>query len=111
MLYVVALMLRRALAAEAVLRNCRLCRSNFCGSVRIVVEPTNELTTKVTAWQICVRMAENGVLAKPTHQNIIRFAPPLVITEAEMNEAVEKIRTTFESFATTAEAGSPSSRL
>ncbi|MCF8237126.1 MAG: ornithine--oxo-acid transaminase [Saprospiraceae bacterium] len=38
-----------------------------------------------TAWNICLKLAENGLLAKPTHGNIIRFAPPLVITESEMN--------------------------
>jgi len=37
-------------------------------------------------------MAENGVLAKPTHDHIIRFAPPLVITEDELMEAVERIK-------------------
>jgi ornithine--oxo-acid transaminase len=37
-------------------------------------------------------MKENGVLAKPTHGDIIRFAPPLVITEEELREAIERIR-------------------
>ncbi|MFA7105236.1 MAG: ornithine--oxo-acid transaminase, partial [Dysgonamonadaceae bacterium] len=37
-------------------------------------------------------MAENGLLAKPTHQHIIRFAPPLVITEAELHEAIDIIK-------------------
>ena len=41
------------------------------------------------AWNICLRLMENGLLAKPTHGNIIRLAPPLVITENEMEEAVE----------------------
>jgi ornithine--oxo-acid transaminase len=40
------------------------------------------------AWDICVRMAEWGLLAKPTHGNIIRFAPPLCINEEQMNEAI-----------------------
>ena len=44
------------------------------------------------AWDVCVRMAENGLLAKPTHQHIIRFAPPLVITEEELFEAIEIIK-------------------
>lgn len=44
------------------------------------------------AWDVCVKMAELGVLAKPTHQHIIRFAPPLVISEGQLKEAVEKIR-------------------
>jgi ornithine--oxo-acid transaminase len=40
------------------------------------------------AWDICVRMMENGLLAKPTHGNIIRFAPPLTITEPEVDECL-----------------------
>jgi ornithine--oxo-acid transaminase len=38
------------------------------------------------AWNICLRMRENGLLAKPTHGNIIRFAPPLVIDETQLDE-------------------------
>lgn len=45
-----------------------------------------------TAWDVCVKMAENGLLAKPTHGHIIRFAPPLVITEPQILEAAEIIR-------------------
>lgn len=48
-----------------------------------------------TAWQLCLNMAEKGLLAKPTHGNIIRFAPPLIITESQMNEAIEIISTTL----------------
>ena len=44
------------------------------------------------AWDVCIEMAKNGLLAKPTHQHIIRFAPPLVITEEELMEAVEIIK-------------------
>lgn len=51
-----------------------------------------------TAWDVCVAMAENGVLAKPTHGNIIRFAPPLVITEEQLRDAMEKIKTVFKKF-------------
>ena len=40
------------------------------------------------AWDLCVRLAQAGLLAKPTHGNIIRFAPPLCITDAEMDEAL-----------------------
>jgi ornithine--oxo-acid transaminase len=43
-------------------------------------------------------MAENGVLAKPTHDHIIRFAPPLVISEEELMEAVELIKKSILSF-------------
>ena len=51
-----------------------------------------------TAWDVCVAMAERGVLAKPTHGNIIRFAPPLVITEEQLREAMELIKETFKEF-------------
>ncbi|MDX9845708.1 MAG: ornithine--oxo-acid transaminase [Tenuifilaceae bacterium] len=51
-----------------------------------------------TAWDVCVAMAEAGVLAKPTHGNIIRFAPPLVITEEQLREAMEKIKAVFKKF-------------
>ena len=45
-----------------------------------------------TAWDICLKMAENGLLAKPTHGNIIRFAPPLVINQEQLLEATGIIR-------------------
>lgn len=48
-----------------------------------------------TAWQICLKLAENGLLAKPTHGNIIRFAPPLVITQEQMAECCEIIEQTI----------------
>ena len=51
-----------------------------------------------TAWDICVAMKENGLLAKPTHDHIIRFAPPLVITREELSESVEIIRKTMAEF-------------
>ncbi|KAL2358958.1 hypothetical protein RJZ56_008216, partial [Blastomyces dermatitidis] len=44
-----------------------------------------------TAWDLCMLMKEKGLLAKPTHQNIIRFAPPLVITEEELKKALSII--------------------
>jgi len=46
----------------------------------------NDTEQSSTAWDICMEMAANGLLAKPTHGNIIRFAPPLVMTEAQMDE-------------------------
>jgi ornithine--oxo-acid transaminase len=52
----------------------------------------NESQDGQTAWNICVKMAENGLLAKPTHGNIIRFAPPLVINEEQMYEGLEIIK-------------------
>jgi len=45
-----------------------------------------------TAWDVCVKFAEEGLLAKPTHGDIIRFAPPLVITEAQLNDCIAIIR-------------------
>lgn len=51
-----------------------------------------------TAWDVCVAMKENGVLAKPTHGNIIRFAPPLVITEEQLRDAMNKIKEVFKKF-------------
>jgi len=51
-----------------------------------------------TAWDVCVAMKDNGLIAKPTHGHIIRFAPPLVITEEELNEAMGIIKETFKLF-------------
>ncbi len=51
-----------------------------------------------TAWDVCVAMKENGVIAKPTHGHIIRFAPPLVISEAQLREAMNIIKETFKQF-------------
>lgn len=48
---------------------------------------------KATAWDLCLKLAENGILAKPTHGNIIRFTPPLVIEEEQLQEGIDKIRT------------------
>ena len=53
----------------------------------IVIEPQNG----VEAWDICLRMAGNGLLAKPTHRHIIRLAPPLVIAEDDLREAISII--------------------
>tara|TARA_R110002050_G_scaffold297339_2_gene458670 strand:+ start:82332 stop:83582 length:1251 start_codon:yes stop_codon:yes gene_type:complete len=51
-----------------------------------------------TAWDICVKLAENGLLAKPTHGNIIRFAPPLVMTKDELMDCVGIISKTILEF-------------
>ena len=51
------------------------------------------------AWDVCLKMKENGLLAKPTHQHIIRFAPPLVITEEEILKAVDIIKKSLEEVA------------
>lgn len=58
----------------------------------------NDTPDSKTAWNICVRLAENGLLAKPTHGNIIRFAPPLVMTEDQMDECIEIIEKTLAEF-------------
>jgi len=54
----------------------------------VIIKPKNGKE----AWDVCVKMKENGVLAKPTHGDIIRFAPPLVITETQLREAIERIK-------------------
>ncbi len=48
-----------------------------------------------TAWDICLAMKENGIIAKPTHEHTIRFTPPLIINEKEMLEAIGLIKKTF----------------
>lgn len=53
---------------------------------------------KNLAWEICLKLADNGLLAKPTHTNIIRFAPPLVITKEQLAECVEIIKTSIKAF-------------
>jgi len=61
----------------------------------IVINDTEE---SETAWNICVRLAEKGLLAKPTHGNIIRFAPPLVMTEEQLRDCVSIIISTLIEF-------------
>ena len=60
----------------------------------IIIRPKNGKE----AWDVCEKMKELGVLAKPTHQHIIRFAPPLVITEEELREAIAIIKEAILSF-------------
>lgn len=61
----------------------------------IVINDTEESDT---AWNICMKLAENGLLAKPTHGNIIRFAPPLVMTEEQLLDCVNIITSTLKQF-------------
>ena len=61
----------------------------------IVINDTEESDT---AWNICLRLAENGLLAKPTHGNFIRFEPPLVITETLLRDCVAIIINTLKEF-------------
>jgi ornithine--oxo-acid transaminase len=58
----------------------------------------NDTEDSDTAWNICLKLKENGLLAKPTHGNIIRFAPPLVISEEQLNESILIITKTLETF-------------
>lgn len=76
--------------------------SNFLLSVRgkgllnaIVV---NDSAESDTAWRFCIALKDNGLLAKPTHGNIIRFAPPLVISEEQLNECITIIEKTVQQF-------------
>lgn len=57
----------------------------------VVIRPKNGKT----AWDVCMAMKENGLIAKPTHGHIIRFAPPLVITENQLREGIEIIKRTI----------------
>lgn len=50
------------------------------------------------AWRVCLRLRDNGLLAKPTHGDIIRLAPPLTIKEHELEECIDIIQTTIMSF-------------
>lgn len=56
-----------------------------------VIKPHDSLE----AWDVCIKLAEKGLLCKPTHRHIIRFAPPLIITEKELREAIRIIKETF----------------
>ena len=58
----------------------------------------NDTEDSLTAWNLCVALKDNGLLAKPTHGNIIRFAPPLVITKEELLECVAIIEKTITEF-------------
>lgn len=58
----------------------------------------NDAEDSDTAWNICLRLRDNGLLAKPTHGNIIRFAPPLVMTEQQLRECVAIITKTIKDY-------------
>jgi ornithine--oxo-acid transaminase len=58
----------------------------------------NDTEDSSTAWDICLKLRDNGLLAKPTHGNIIRFAPPLVITEEQIMDCVAIIKKTINEF-------------
>lgn len=82
--------------------NKYIATSNICKLVRgkgllnaIVINDTEESDT---AWNICLKLRDNGLLAKPTHGNIIRFAPPLVMNEQQLLECVSIITDTLREF-------------
>lgn len=58
----------------------------------VIDQPKMGYGEKGLAWELCLKMMENGLLAKPTHGNIIRFAPPLTITETEIDQCLEIIQ-------------------
>ncbi|MEN8704338.1 MAG: ornithine--oxo-acid transaminase [Polaribacter sp.] len=58
----------------------------------------NDTEESATAWDICIKLRDNGLLAKPTHGNIIRFAPPLVMNEEQLRECIAIITTTITDF-------------
>lgn len=77
-------------------------KSNIASLVRgkgllnaVVINDTEESDT---AWNICLRMRDKGLLAKPTHGNIIRFAPPLVMNESQLRECIDIIISTLKEF-------------
>ena len=60
----------------------------------VVIKPKNGKT----AWDVCLKLSDKGLLAKPTHQHFIRFAPPLVINNLELMEAIGIIENTIAEF-------------
>ncbi len=82
--------------------NKYIATSNICTLVRgkgllnaIIINDTEESDT---AWNICLKLRDNGLLAKPTHGNIIRFAPPLVMNEEQLLDCVNIITKTLKEF-------------
>jgi len=58
----------------------------------------NDTEDSTTAWDICIKLRDNGLLAKPTHGNIIRFAPPLVTNEEQLRDCIAIIKNTISEF-------------
>ena len=69
--------------------------STGTGILNIVINDTED---SKTAWNICLKLRDNGLLAKPTHGNIIRFAPPLVMTREQLLDCISIITTTLKEF-------------
>lgn len=76
--------------------------SNICSLVRgkglLNAILINDSEDSDTAWNICLKLRDNGLLAKPTHGNIIRFAPPLVMNEEQLLDCVRIITQTLKEF-------------
>jgi ornithine--oxo-acid transaminase len=107
-----------AIAALEVLKDEKLCEKSqelgelFRSELEKINHPAKELVRGKgllnaivikphdgkTAWDFCVALKGNGLLAKPTHENIIRFAPPLVITKEQIMESIDIIKKTFSDF-------------
>lgn len=62
----------------------------------VIDEPKGNYSKLGKAWEICIKMMENGLLAKPTHGNIIRFAPPLTISEEEIDACLNIIENSIQ---------------
>ena len=77
-------------------------QSTICSTVRgkglLNAVLINDTEDSDTAWNICLRLRDHGLLAKPTHGNIIRFAPPLVINEMQLMECIAIITKTLQEF-------------
>ena len=71
--------------------NIRIVRGKGLLNAAVIKEKENKEGKHLEAWDLCLIMAKHGVLAKPTHGDIIRFAPPLVITDEELMDALKKI--------------------
>ncbi|MEY4286155.1 MAG: Ornithine aminotransferase [Bacteroidota bacterium] len=111
----VAIAALTAVEEESLIQNARKLGAIFRREMQRIIEQ-NELLVKVrgkgllnavvvndspdsdTAWRLCVALKENGLLAKPTHGNIIRFAPPLVINEDQLLACVTIIEKTVQQF-------------
>ncbi len=65
------------------------------GLLNAIVLDTNDMEL---GWNICLRLRDNGLLAKPTHGDKIRFAPPLVMNEEQLRECIDIIATTLKEF-------------
>lgn len=79
--------------ADFILKNDLVKQIRGKGLLNAIV--INDSEDSDTAWKICLKLKVNGLLAKPTHGNIIRFAPPLVITEEQLRECIRIIQDTL----------------